>query len=238
LEAVGGGLRFLEKELRKRLSEVLASDLQIHLLTDGKSIYLEDAPERIIDLLKDARQPMFLVCVADRARRFATAAQGKPPKSEAPSQARRSRGRTNGLAGCHAFHSPSCPPPSTAILPCKIPSVGLEDGIGYMSNPATFPSSPQIAMLKNVPFTKDGKRYFQFRLEAYNALNHHDYTGRNLTPNYWSPTDLALTNLPTGISTMTNPSNGTSMNGGRFGFGALTGAASPRRVQLGIKLFF
>src|ERR1019366_3018029 len=47
-------LRFLEKELRKRLSEVVAPDSEIHLLTDGKSIYLEDAPERIIDLLKDA----------------------------------------------------------------------------------------------------------------------------------------------------------------------------------------
>ena len=44
-------LRFLEKELRTRLSEVLAPDSEIHLLTDGKSIYLEDAPERIIDLL-------------------------------------------------------------------------------------------------------------------------------------------------------------------------------------------
>ena len=84
-------LRFLEKELRTRLSEVLAPDSEIHLLTDGKSIYLEDAPERIIDLLKDARQPMFLVCVTDQARRLATAAQRKPPKSEALSPARRSR---------------------------------------------------------------------------------------------------------------------------------------------------
>lgn len=38
-----------------------ASDL--HLLTDGKSIYLEDHQERVIDLLKNSRQPMFLVCV-------------------------------------------------------------------------------------------------------------------------------------------------------------------------------
>jgi DNA-binding transcriptional MerR regulator len=83
-------LRFLEKELRKRLSEVLAPDSEIHLLTDGKSIYLEDAPERIIDLLKNARQPMFLVCVTDQARRLTTAVQRKPPKSEAPSPARRS----------------------------------------------------------------------------------------------------------------------------------------------------
>jgi DNA-binding transcriptional MerR regulator len=90
LQSIRRVLRFLEKELRKRLSEVLAPDSEIHLLTDGKSIYLEDAPERIIDLLKDARQPMFLVCVTDQARRLATAAQRKPPQSEAPSPARRS----------------------------------------------------------------------------------------------------------------------------------------------------
>jgi DNA-binding transcriptional MerR regulator len=83
-------LRFLEEELRTRLSEVMAPDSEIHLLTDGKSIYLEDAPERIIDLLKDARQPMFLVCVTDQARRLATAAHRKPPKSEGHSPARRS----------------------------------------------------------------------------------------------------------------------------------------------------
>jgi DNA-binding transcriptional MerR regulator len=83
-------LRFLERELRKRLSEVLAPDSEIHLLTDGKSIYMEETPERIIDLLKDARQPMFLVCVTDQARRLATAAQRKPAKSEAPSPARKS----------------------------------------------------------------------------------------------------------------------------------------------------
>ena len=83
-------LRFLERELQKRLSEVLAPDSEIHLLTDGKSIYLEEAPERVIDLLKGARQPMFLVCVTDHARRLGTAALRKPAKSEVPSPARKS----------------------------------------------------------------------------------------------------------------------------------------------------
>jgi DNA-binding transcriptional MerR regulator len=91
LQTIRRVLRFLEKELRKRLSEVLAPDSEIHLLTDGKSIYLEDTSERIIDLLKDARQPMFLVCVTDQARGLATAAQRKLPKSEVLSPARRSR---------------------------------------------------------------------------------------------------------------------------------------------------
>jgi hypothetical protein len=89
-----------------------------------------------------------------------------------------------------------------------------------------------------VPFSKDGRRYVQLRLETYNALNHHDYNGRSMSPNFWSTTDLRITNLPTGISTFTNPSTGAAMNGGRFGYGTLSGAQSPRRVQIALKIYF
>src|ERR671927_68284 len=70
LQKIRRVLRFLQKDMGKRLSDALRSDSVIHLLTDGKSIYLEEAPERIIDLLKNARQPMFLVCVSDQVRRL------------------------------------------------------------------------------------------------------------------------------------------------------------------------
>src|SRR5437899_5197190 len=66
LQKIRRVLRFLQKDMGKRLSDALASESEIHLLTDGKSIYLEEAPDRIIDLLKNARQPMFLVCVTDQ----------------------------------------------------------------------------------------------------------------------------------------------------------------------------
>jgi DNA-binding transcriptional MerR regulator len=70
LQKIRRVLRFLQREMGRRLSEVLAGDSQLHLLTDGKSIYLEDQQDRIIDLLKNARQPMFLVCVSDQVRRL------------------------------------------------------------------------------------------------------------------------------------------------------------------------
>jgi hypothetical protein len=128
---------------------------------------------------------------------------------------------------------------TNAIQPAVIHgSVGLESGLGYWSNPNTFFSSPEITMMKNVPFSKDGRRYVQLRLETYNMLNHHDYTGRSMSPTFNSPTDLTLRNLPTGISTLTNPSTGAPIDGGRFGYGALSGAASPRRVQIAIKIYF
>jgi DNA-binding transcriptional MerR regulator len=63
-------LRYLQKDMNRRLSDVLAGDSDLHLLTDGKAIFLEDRQERVIDILKNARQPMFLVCVSDHARRL------------------------------------------------------------------------------------------------------------------------------------------------------------------------
>jgi hypothetical protein len=84
-------MRFLQRDMGRRLSEALASSSDVHLLTDGKSIYLEDAPSRIIDLLKGARQPMFLVCVTDQAKRLTAATERKPAKSETSAAARKAR---------------------------------------------------------------------------------------------------------------------------------------------------
>jgi DNA-binding transcriptional MerR regulator len=91
LQKIRRVLRFLQKDMGKRLSEALSATSDVHLLTDGKSIYLEDAPERIIDLLKGARQPMFLVSVTDQVKRITAAAERKPARSETAALARKAR---------------------------------------------------------------------------------------------------------------------------------------------------
>jgi DNA-binding transcriptional MerR regulator len=91
LQKIRRVLRFLQKDMGKRLSDALASESEVHLLTDGKSIYLEEAPDRIIDLLKNAKQPMFLVCVTDQVRRLGAAAQRKPTRSDAGAANRKNR---------------------------------------------------------------------------------------------------------------------------------------------------
>src|SRR5271157_2637958 len=91
LQKIRRVLRFLQRDMGKRLSEAIANSSDVHLITDGKSIYLEEAPNRIIDLLKNARQPMFLVCVTDQVKRLTAAAQRKPAKSETGAAARKSR---------------------------------------------------------------------------------------------------------------------------------------------------
>ena len=83
-------LRYLQREMGKRLSDALGNDSEVHLLTDGKSIYLEESRDRIIDLLKNAKQPMFLVCVSDQARRLEAPVK-KPARSETAAAVRKSR---------------------------------------------------------------------------------------------------------------------------------------------------
>jgi len=78
LQKIRRVLRFLQKEMGRRLNEVVGSQNDLHLVTDGKSIYLEDHQERIIDILKNARQPMFLVCVSDQVRRLGESTERKP----------------------------------------------------------------------------------------------------------------------------------------------------------------
>ena len=96
LQKIRRVLRFLQREMGRRLAELLDSDSKLHLLTDGKSIYLEDQQDRIIDLLKQARQPMFLVCVSDQVRRLEEPSKKeemakKAAQSETAPVARRSR---------------------------------------------------------------------------------------------------------------------------------------------------
>src|SRR5436305_13958814 len=90
LQKIRRVLRFLQREMDRRLSEVIDSQNDLHLVTDGKSIYLEDHKERIIDLLKNARQPMFLVCVSDQVRRLNEPPR-KPSRTEPAASVRRAR---------------------------------------------------------------------------------------------------------------------------------------------------
>lgn len=90
LQKIRRVLRFLQREMGKRLADVMESNSNLHLVTDGKSIYLEDQHERIIDIIKNARQPMFLVCVTDQARRLDDMDR-KPARMEPGLAARRAR---------------------------------------------------------------------------------------------------------------------------------------------------
>jgi DNA-binding transcriptional MerR regulator len=86
LQKIRRVLKFLQKEMGRRLADAVAENSDIHLITDGKNIYLEDQPDRIIDVMKNAKQPMFLVCVTDQWRRFQPNASRKPARSAAAAE--------------------------------------------------------------------------------------------------------------------------------------------------------
>jgi len=69
LQKIRSVICFLQKELGKRLVETVAAASEYHLLTDGRHIYLEDSARGVVDLLKNARQPMLSVCLSDAIQR-------------------------------------------------------------------------------------------------------------------------------------------------------------------------
>jgi len=69
LQRVRRVVRFLQQELGRRLAELVGESAEYHLLTDGKTLYLETSPQQIVDILKNSRQPMLTVCLTDTVRR-------------------------------------------------------------------------------------------------------------------------------------------------------------------------
>ena len=70
LQKIRRVLKFLQKEMGKRLFDSVSNGAEVHLLTDGRNIYLEDNDKRIVNILKNARQPIISVCVSDQIRRL------------------------------------------------------------------------------------------------------------------------------------------------------------------------
>jgi len=62
-------ISFLQREFGKTLAETVTGASDYHLLTDGQHLYLETSAQQIVDILKNARQPMFSVCLSDAVRR-------------------------------------------------------------------------------------------------------------------------------------------------------------------------
>jgi DNA-binding transcriptional MerR regulator len=62
-------ISFLQKEFGTDLAASVSSSSEYHLLTDGTHLYLRTSARQVVDLLKNARQPMFDICLSDEVRR-------------------------------------------------------------------------------------------------------------------------------------------------------------------------
>jgi DNA-binding transcriptional MerR regulator len=71
-------IRFLQREFGKSLAETVSGASDYHLLTDGQNLYLETSAQQIVDILKNARQPMFAICLSDAVRQVRAEIRGGP----------------------------------------------------------------------------------------------------------------------------------------------------------------
>ena len=98
LQRIRKVVRFLQRELKRRLVETVSRGSDYHLLTDGRHIFLEHSERGVIDVLKNARQPLLSVCLSDAVERVRselaqlssnTAAEKQVPARPAASASRK-----------------------------------------------------------------------------------------------------------------------------------------------------
>jgi DNA-binding transcriptional MerR regulator len=63
-------LRFLKKELGSQFMAAVQDGGEVHLLTDGKTLFLKTDHSSIVDVLKNADQPIIGVCISDQVERL------------------------------------------------------------------------------------------------------------------------------------------------------------------------
>jgi DNA-binding transcriptional MerR regulator len=97
LQRVRKVMRFLQKEFSKRLSETVTGSSDYHLLTDGRTLYLETSARQIVDILKNSRQPMLAICLSDTVRQVRAVVRNAEKKASAaaPLQFRSARRRVS-----------------------------------------------------------------------------------------------------------------------------------------------
>jgi len=84
LQRVRRIMKFLQKEFGRRLAEAVSNGSDYHLLTDGKRIYLEDSERRVIDVLKNSRQPLLGLCLSDALREVHAEIFSRRPAQKQP----------------------------------------------------------------------------------------------------------------------------------------------------------
>jgi len=93
LQRVRKVVRFLQNEFNQRLAETVSGESEYHLLTDGRSLYLETSAQQIVDILKNTRQPMLAVCLSDTVRRIYANIQSGKKRSNSARRALRAERR-------------------------------------------------------------------------------------------------------------------------------------------------
>jgi DNA-binding transcriptional MerR regulator len=91
LQKIRRVIRFLQRELSRRLVETVGAASEYHLLTDGRHIFLEDSARGVVDILKNARQPMLAICLSDTVERIQSRVNGTKKRNASVRHHKRQR---------------------------------------------------------------------------------------------------------------------------------------------------
>jgi DNA-binding transcriptional MerR regulator len=93
LQGVRKVMRFLEREFGKGLAEIVSRSSDVHLLTDGKHLFLETSAWQIVDILKNSSQPILGICLSDAVRQMRADVVARKASTSVTSPASRRRAR-------------------------------------------------------------------------------------------------------------------------------------------------
>jgi DNA-binding transcriptional MerR regulator len=93
LQGVRKVIRFLNREFGKGLGEIVGRNSDVHLLTDGKHLYLETSARQIVDILKNSSQPILGICLSDAVRQVRADVIARKVSTSVTSSAERRRAR-------------------------------------------------------------------------------------------------------------------------------------------------
>jgi DNA-binding transcriptional MerR regulator len=93
LQGVRKVIRFLQREFGKGLAEIVGRNSDVHLLSDGKRLYLETSARQIVDILKNSSQPILGICLSDAVRQVRAEVVARKVSTSVTSPAVRRRAR-------------------------------------------------------------------------------------------------------------------------------------------------
>jgi DNA-binding transcriptional MerR regulator len=93
LQGVRKVMRLLEREFGHDLAEIVGRNSDVHLLTDGKHLYLETSARQIVDILKNSSQSILGICLSDTVRQVRAEVVARKASTSVTSPAGRRRAR-------------------------------------------------------------------------------------------------------------------------------------------------
>ena|SRR5208283_4257879 len=93
LQGVRKVMRFLQREFGKGLAEIVARNSDVHLLTDGRHLYLETSARQIVDILKNSNQPILGICLSDAVRQVRAEVVARKASTSVTTPAERRRAK-------------------------------------------------------------------------------------------------------------------------------------------------